>query len=189
MTYSVVDWWDTAKAIVREDATRRMTCSTFKTRFLEKYFPKLEENKGEKEFIELVKGSMIVLEYNKEFKRLSRFSLYIINTPEKKISRHHQGLKLCLSSLTMGYLDRPFEALVELATRLEDIISIIKSQTDSQIPEGDDQLPLAIERDKEMTATGANNIGMVITRLIQHHHHLNAEYAILATIVGYAAPF
>lgn len=121
LTYSAADWWESVKATIGEDATRRMTWTTFKTKFLEKYFPRSERNKRKKEFIKLVQGNMTVPEYTTQFERLSRFAPYMVDTPENKNEKYHQGLTLRIQKLTAVYLNQPFEALVELAMKIEDI--------------------------------------------------------------------
>ena len=74
LTYSVADWWDAVKATIGEDAARRMTWTSFKTKFLEKYFPRSKRNKRNNEFVGLVQGNMTVPEYTTQFERLSRFA-------------------------------------------------------------------------------------------------------------------
>ena len=63
LTYSAADWWDAIKSTIGEDVARRMTWTSFKTKFLEKYFPCSERNKRKKEFVELVQGNMTVPKY------------------------------------------------------------------------------------------------------------------------------
>ena len=70
LMYVAIDWWDTEKVTIGEDAARRMPQTKFKERLLGKYFLKIEKNQREKEFIELVRD-MTVREYMTQFDRLS----------------------------------------------------------------------------------------------------------------------
>ena len=71
---------------------RRMTYTTFKMKFLEKYFSIIERNDKRKEFLELIQGNMIVREYMTKFERLSHFAHNLIDTIERKNQQYHQGL-------------------------------------------------------------------------------------------------
>ena len=97
-----------------------MPWTTFRERFLEKYFPQAKKNKRENEFIELVQGNKTVMEYTTQFERLSQFAYYMIDTPEKKNRKYHQGLVSSLCRLTLVHLNQSFEVLVDFATGLED---------------------------------------------------------------------
>ena len=93
----------------------------FKERFLAKYFPLVERNLKKKEFMELTQGNWTVQEYTTQFERLSRFAYHVVDTPAKKNEQYHQGLSLSLQRATVVYVSQPFEALVGLATQMENI--------------------------------------------------------------------
>ena len=96
-----------------------MTWTVFCERFLEKFFPEDEKDQKEKEFIELTQGGKIVWEYVIQFERLSRFTLHMVDTPQKKIKKFHRRLDTHLRHITLGHLEQTFEALVRLASSLE----------------------------------------------------------------------
>ena len=99
-----------------DNAAKRMIW----TSFLEKYFPDSENIKRKNKFIELVQGDIIMQEYTIQFERLSRFAPYMIDTSEKKVRRFHQGFIPSLRKVTLGHLNWPLEAVMELAASIKD---------------------------------------------------------------------
>ena len=85
LTYAAADWWEAVKATIGEEAVRVMTWTTFRRKFLEKYFPATERHKREREFMDLVQGNKSVQEYTTQFERLSQFAPHMVDTNEKKI--------------------------------------------------------------------------------------------------------
>ena len=69
-----------------------MEWTAFKEKFLEKYFPQVEKNKKELEFIQLTQGKMTVIEYETKFTKLSRFAVHMVDTDDKKARRFIGGL-------------------------------------------------------------------------------------------------
>ena len=57
----------------------------FKEKFLGKYFSRMEKGKRSK-------GNKTIREYMTQFEQLSRFAYHMIDTPEKKNEKYHQGL-------------------------------------------------------------------------------------------------
>ena len=88
MTYFATDWWEACKATIREEAARMMTWPTLKVHFLEKYFPELENDKREQEFIALVQSNMTISDYTLQFERLTPFLSNLVDISEKKIKRY-----------------------------------------------------------------------------------------------------
>ena len=121
LTYAAADWWESEKAILGEDAVKAMPWNAFRELFLENYFPQTERNKKEREFIELTQGNRTVREYTVQFERLSRFAYHMIDTPEKKNRKYHQGLSLPLQCMTLGHHNQNFKALIGMAIGHEDI--------------------------------------------------------------------
>ena len=66
-----------------------MTWTTFKVKFLEKYFPITDRNDKKKEFLELIQKNMTVREYTTKFERLSSLASNTINTSETKNQQYH----------------------------------------------------------------------------------------------------
>ncbi|XP_058192281.1 uncharacterized protein LOC131309701 [Rhododendron vialii] len=62
-----------------------MTWATFKKIFLKKYFPEMVKDTLREEFLGLVQGNSIVMEYEARFTALSRFALETISTDNLKV--------------------------------------------------------------------------------------------------------
>ena len=56
------------------------------------YFPLVEKDKKELEFIQLTQGKMTVIEYETKFTKLSRFAVHMVDTDDKKARRFIGGL-------------------------------------------------------------------------------------------------
>ena len=54
LAYSTVKWCEAKKATSGEEVIGRLSWVHFKTKFLGKYFPNLQKDKKEKEFIDLM---------------------------------------------------------------------------------------------------------------------------------------
>ena len=87
-------WWRSTKAILEGMDTERnpITWEEFKGIFYDNYFPKVVWERKEREFADLVQGSMTVEQYAAKFIELSRFGPYLILTEAKKASRFQKGL-------------------------------------------------------------------------------------------------
>ncbi|XP_040369350.1 uncharacterized protein LOC121051250 [Rosa chinensis] len=85
-------WWDTVKLVTLPVAMELMEWAVFKEKFLEKYFPQVERDKKELEFIQLTQGKMTVIEYETKFTKLSRFAPHMVDTDDKKVRRFIGGL-------------------------------------------------------------------------------------------------
>ena len=83
--FATLDWWQAETATIGLDEARRMPWEAFKTRFLERYFPEEERDQQEREFLSLVQGTWIVREYVMQFERLSHFTGYMVDMPQKKV--------------------------------------------------------------------------------------------------------
>ncbi|XP_061993339.1 uncharacterized protein LOC133711199 [Rosa rugosa] len=85
-------WWDTVKRVTLPATMELMEWAVFKEKFLEKYFPQVERDKKELEFIQLTQGKMTVIEYETKFTKLSRFAPHMVDTDDKKARRFIGGL-------------------------------------------------------------------------------------------------
>ena len=87
-------WWRSTKAILEGMDTERkpITWEKFKGVFYDNYFPKVVREQKDREFADLVQGSMTVEQYAAKFIKLSRFGPHLILTEAKKASRFQKGL-------------------------------------------------------------------------------------------------
>ena len=134
LTHAALDWWEAEKATIGPDAIRRMPWVAFKARFLEKYFSEEERDQEEKNFLSLIQGNRTVREYTTQFERLSRFAQHMIDTPQRKIKRFHQGLSSHLRHMMVGHLNQSFEETVRFATSLENDSSQAQGQRMNRPP-------------------------------------------------------
>ena len=87
-------WWKSTKAILEGlDIERNpITWEKFKGVFYDNYFPEVVRERKEREFADLVQGSMTVEQYGGKFIELSRFGPHLILAEVKKASRFQKGL-------------------------------------------------------------------------------------------------
>ncbi|KAK9901148.1 hypothetical protein M0R45_002261 [Rubus argutus] len=95
-------WWDTIKRVTPPSLLETMEWAKFKEKFMERFFPQVEKDKKEQEFIQLVQGRMIVIEYETKFTKLSRFAPHMVDTPDKKARRFIGGLNSNIRRLVTG---------------------------------------------------------------------------------------
>ena len=82
-------WWRSTKAILEGMDTERnsITWEKFKGVFYDNYFPEVVWERKEREFADLVQGSMTVEQYAAKFIELSRLGPHLILTEVKEASR------------------------------------------------------------------------------------------------------
>ena len=87
-------WWRSTKAILEGMDIERnpITWEKFKGIFYDNYFPEVIRERKEREFVDLVQGSMTVEQYAAKFIKLSCFGPHLILTKAKKASRFQKGL-------------------------------------------------------------------------------------------------
>jgi len=97
-----------------------VTCTTFRTKFLGKYFPDNARHEWEAEFLILQHGTMTVDAYIERFEYLARFySLEVIE--EWKCRKFEGGLKHELRRFLVPLRIREFPVLVEQAKTVEQL--------------------------------------------------------------------
>ena len=69
-----------------------ITWEKFKGVFYDNYSPKVVRERKDREFVDLVQGSMTIEQYATKFIDLSRFGPHLILTEAKKASRFQKGL-------------------------------------------------------------------------------------------------
>ncbi|XP_052186003.1 uncharacterized protein LOC127797265 [Diospyros lotus] len=84
-------WWDsTARS---RPQGHGWTWDQFKELFLKKYYPANIRNQKEAEFLMLKQGSLTLIEYERKFDELSRFTPALVDTEQKRARRFEQGLR------------------------------------------------------------------------------------------------
>ena len=65
----------------------------FKELFLQKYFPLAKRDEKEAEFLQLTQGSLSLVEYERRFDELSRFTSHLVDIEEDNVRRFEKGLQ------------------------------------------------------------------------------------------------
>ena len=68
----------------------------FQELFLRRYFPISVHERKRKEFLYLTQGNKHVMEYDREFTKLSRFARSLVATEKDKVERFVNGLRMSL---------------------------------------------------------------------------------------------
>ena len=115
-------WWRSTKAILEGMDTERnpITWEKFKGVFYDNYFPEVVRERKEREFADLVQGSMTVEQYAAKFIELSRFGPHLILTEAKKASRFQKGLNERLRHHLIAAGVDSYAESVKRAMRLEE---------------------------------------------------------------------
>ena len=94
-------WWDWIK--VSKDL-ETMTWEEFRELFPSMFFTTSTRNANAREFLELKKGSMTVLEYVAKFTELACFKDDYVATDMAKVRKFEDGLKLSIRGKIVGFL-------------------------------------------------------------------------------------
>ncbi len=121
-------WWDLTKSTMAN--VELMTWEEFKDLFYGKYFPQIEREKREMEFLNLKQGQMSVTEYQNKFEALSSFGSHLIDTPEKKTRKFVKGLIPPLGRLLVGDFNLSYADAVRRALHMEDYHRETKKETE-----------------------------------------------------------
>jgi len=97
-----------------------VTWATFRTRFLEKYFPDSARHEREAEFLTLQQGTMTVEAYIERFEYLARFYTPVV-IEEWRCRKFEGGLKHELRRFLVPLRIREFPVLVEQAKTVEQL--------------------------------------------------------------------
>jgi hypothetical protein len=99
-------WWHDKKVVLVADLGSETTISweVFKHEFNQHFFPRVMQEAKAREFLDLVQGGMLVIEYAAKFLQLSCFGLYLILTKEKKVKKFERVLNSRIQ-IMMSYFD------------------------------------------------------------------------------------
>ena len=94
-TYSLVDdalyWWKGLFFTLTPEL--QVSWEMFREKFYEKYYPEDTRDQLEIQFLTLRQGDRSVVEYEREFDRLSKFATKHVTDPESKRKRFIVGLR------------------------------------------------------------------------------------------------
>jgi len=100
------------------DSAEEITWTSFRTRFLEKYFPDSAKHEREVEFLTFQQGNQTVLAYTDRFEYLAIFYSPVV-TEEWRCRKYEGGLKHELCHFIVPPRIREFPVLVEQAKAVE----------------------------------------------------------------------
>ena len=112
-------WWMGMQQHM-QNREEEVTWTSFKTRFLEKYFPDSAKHECEAEFLTLQQGNLSVQACVERFEYLSRFYSQIV-TEEWRCRKFEGGLKHELRHFIVPLRVREFPVLMEQAKSVEQL--------------------------------------------------------------------
>ena len=102
-------WWKMEK---EKKSGEELTWKDFHELFLARYFPSSVQERKRKEFLYLIQGNKSVMDYDKEFNKLSRFAKSLVTNEKDRVERCLNGLKMSLQKdLSLFVLPTHAEAL------------------------------------------------------------------------------
>ena len=96
-----------------------MNWEQFKETFFKEYYPKSEQLKRQQLFAHLGQGGLTVEKYNREFKRLKRFKLSMVDTEEKMTEKFVLGLEPRIHHMLEAFNPKTYEDVSRTAKALE----------------------------------------------------------------------
>ena len=109
-------WWDWVKTSRNWEA---MTWGEFRELFMGKFFQASNRHAKAREFLELKKGTMTVLEYVARFIELARFADDYVATDMAKVKKFEDGLKLSIWGKIVGFLLQDMDSMVRKTMAIE----------------------------------------------------------------------
>ena len=109
-------WWDWVRALRDLEA---MTWEEFRELFMSKFFPASARHVKAREFLELRKGMMTVLEHVAKFTELARFTDDYVATDMAKVRKFEDELKLSIQGKIMGLLLQDMDLMVRTVMAIE----------------------------------------------------------------------
>ncbi|XP_073130866.1 uncharacterized protein [Henckelia pumila] len=112
------DWWRVIDHQWSRNKTPR-TWDNFTQEFKDKYIPQVVQNTREREFMDLVQGSMTVAQYEAEFHRLIHYAPHFMEDELRKTRKFVQGLNLEICWSTLSTEATNYNITVNQALRVE----------------------------------------------------------------------
>ncbi|XP_073121031.1 uncharacterized protein [Henckelia pumila] len=112
------DWWRVIDHQWSRNKTPR-TWDNFTQEFKDKYIPQVVQNTRDREFMDLVQGSMTVAQYEAEFHRLIHYAPHFMEDELRKTRKFVQGLNLEIRWSTLSTEATNYNITVNQALRVE----------------------------------------------------------------------
>ncbi|KAL2513011.1 Retrotrans gag domain-containing protein [Abeliophyllum distichum] len=114
------DWWLTVQDRYVDPSV--FTWADFNDVFNKSYYPQAYKDAKQDEFLHLVQGSMIVVEYQRWFMELSKYAALLITNEADMCRRFKGGMRRDIRVTMIGGDYKDFGKLVEAALRVEQCI-------------------------------------------------------------------
>ena len=120
-------WWKMEKK-KQEDV--ELSWKEFQERFLQRYFPTSECEQRKLEFLYLTQGEKTVMQYDRQFHKLSRFAKGLVSTEKDRVERFLHGLKLTIQKDLVLFDPKSHAEALDKALRLERFHNQMKKEPD-----------------------------------------------------------
>jgi hypothetical protein len=128
-------WWKGTRLMI-EANNEEITWELFRTKFLDKYFPRSARTNKEQEFLLLKQGGMTIGEYAAKFESLAKYFRFFQDRIDEDwlCERFEGGLRLSIKESVLPLEIRQFQPLVEKCRKVEKMkeSGINKSNTGEQ---------------------------------------------------------
>ncbi|XP_030936300.1 uncharacterized protein LOC115961460 [Quercus lobata] len=115
----VEHWWRSTKKTMPLKEDEILTWTIFLDAFYEKYFPESVRDEKEVEFMELIQGNKMVLQYQAKFTELSRFAPHIVADDVRKAKKFQRGLRPSIKTRMAALRLKSYFEVVEIAKVVE----------------------------------------------------------------------
>ncbi|XP_040948356.1 uncharacterized protein [Gossypium hirsutum] len=116
-------WWE---SVIRHLPTEYVTWDLFQKEFQKKYVGELYIEDKRQEFLMLKQGNLSVVDYEREFSRLSRYAFEFIPTEADSCKRFLRGLRDEIRVQLVSHRITEFVDLVERAKMVEQVLGLDK---------------------------------------------------------------
>ncbi|KAI3808226.1 hypothetical protein L1987_24174 [Smallanthus sonchifolius] len=116
-------WWETVKQAKGDQAVGLMRWSDLKALVTEKFCPKNEVHKVEREFLTLQAGLMTHRQYTSKYNELARLVPHLVTSEERRIHYYVQGLPPKIRTFVTANTPSTFESVVVLSGVVYDDIA------------------------------------------------------------------
>ncbi|KAI3705678.1 hypothetical protein L1987_75919 [Smallanthus sonchifolius] len=129
-------WWETVKQAKGDQAVELMRWNDLKALVIEKFCPKNEVHKVEREFLTLQAGLMTHRQYTSKYNELARLVPHLVTTEERRIHYYVQGLPPKIRTFVRANTPSTFESVVVLSGVVYDDIAseVISEAPKNQAP-------------------------------------------------------
>ena len=109
-------WWDWIKT---SRNLKAMTWGEFQNLFMGKFFPASAKHAKAREFLELKRGTMTVLEYVAKFTELAHFADDYVAIDMAQVRKFEDGLKLSIQGKIVGLLLQDMDLMVMIVMTIK----------------------------------------------------------------------